>query len=822
MPAKPGPATKEEELQRKIEDLELQLAEAEETMRAIREGAVDAVIVPGAMGDQVFSLTGSDSIYRLIVETMKEAAFTTTMEGSILFCNTQFGILINRPLEQVVGHRFQEFVAGSDQTGASALLNAARQQPVKQRLVFHAAGSMAVPAHVSANVLKQPGNLSICFVVSDLSDLENSSELIQQLRLQQNRLRENEERFRILMENSPDAHIIAELGADFAGCTFVDCNQAALDMLGMTSKQQLLGLNHLDVSPARQPDGRLSADIEREMRVRAVEQGSQRFEWVYRRQDGVEFTVQNLITFLRYQDRSFLHSVGHDITGLKRAEAAIKELNENLESLVRERTDQLDETVQKLQCEIVERWQAEENIGRIAREWQTTFDAIRDPVLLMSSDYRITRANDAARVFLGLPLDVILGSSYQTLFSRPRGAGGACPVTAAMASRHHEELERLDQARNAWLLTSADPILTEAGVLQGVIMIIKDITRHKDAEKQLQQSLDELQKLKDHLRDENIKLRQEMKTLSGSAELIGQSPAFQNVLLQVEQVAATDATVLLLGETGSGKEALAKAIHRMSSRRDRPLVCVNCAALPATLIENELFGREKGAYTGALSAQIGRFEMAHKATLFLDEIGDLTPELQVKLLRVLAEKQIERLGGTRTITVDVRVITATNQDLEKAIVEGRFRRDLYYRLNVFPVHVPPLRERREDIPLLVRSFVDQIGRAMGKTIESVDASDMDALVHYAWPGNIRELRNLVERALITSQGPKLRITLPETVRPGSPPPHALNDMERDYIQQVLVRTRWRIRGANGAAEILGMKPSTLESRMMKLGIRRPV
>ena len=694
MPARKRPTKQDKGLQRRIEDLEAQLAEAEETLRAIREGEVDAVIVSGAAGEQVFSLVGADSIYRLIVDTMKEAAFTVTFDGTILFCNTQFGRFIGRPLEQVVGHPFKEFVARNNHAAASSLLITTQQQPVKQRLVFRTAGGKAVPAHVSANVLNQPNNLSLCVVASDLTELENSTELIQQLRRQQKSLQESEERFRML--------------------------------------------------------------------------------------------------------------------------------NENLERLVQERTGQLHETVQKLEGEIVERLQVEDKIKRGVKEWQGTFDAIRDPVLLMNSDHRIIRANDAASAFLDLPLTDILGSPFQTLFSWTQESIGASPISAAMVSRQHEEVEWLDEARKAWLLISADPILGESGSLQGVILIIKNITKRKAAEKQLRQSLEELQELKDHLRDENIQLRLEVKTLSGYPELIGQSPAFQQVLLKVEQVAATDATVLLLGETGTGKELLAKAIHQLSSRRDRPIVCVNCAALPATLIENELFGRERGAYTGATSPQTGRFELAHRSTLFLDEIGDLAPDLQVKLLRVLAEKQIERLGGTRSISVDVRVIAATSQDLEKAIQEGRFRQDLFYRLNVFPINVPPLRQRREDVPLLVWSFVDQMKRAMGKSIDAIDASDMDALLKYPWPGNIRELRNLVERALITAKGPKLRIMLPEITPADSIPSHTLQDIERDHILQILVRTRWRIRGAKGAAEILGMKPSTLESRMAKLGIRRPI
>ncbi len=318
--------------------------------------------------------------------------------------------------------------------------------------------------------------------------------------------------------------------------------------------------------------------------------------------------------------------------------------------------------------------------------------------------------------------------------------------------------------------------------------------------------------------------------------IIGNSLSLKRVMLQAAQVAATDTTVLIIGETGTGKELIAQAIHSFSPRRDRPLVKVNCAVLPANLIESELFGHEKGAFTGAAARRIGRFELAHGATIFLDEIGELPLELQAKLLRVLHEGEFERLGSSRTIKVDVRVIAATNQDLKEEVRRGRFRDDLYYRLNVFPVRMPPLRERQEDIPLLTNFFVEQISQRLGRRIEKISCQEMEAMERYHWPGNVRELRNVIECAAILTPGDRLWLSegMPlnqlaearaetrgavETV--GKVRWARLEEVERDYILQVLEQTYWRIEGEHGAAAILGLNPGTLRSRMKKLGIKRP-
>jgi transcriptional regulator with GAF, ATPase, and Fis domain len=306
----------------------------------------------------------------------------------------------------------------------------------------------------------------------------------------------------------------------------------------------------------------------------------------------------------------------------------------------------------------------------------------------------------------------------------------------------------------------------------------------------------------------------------GRNTIVGCSHAAQRVLEQVDQVAVTNATVLLLGETGTGKELYASHVHQRSTRRNREMVRVNCAAIPSTLIESELFGRERGAYTDAVSRQIGRFELADRSTIFLDEIGDLAPEVQVKLLRVLEGEQIERLGNPKGIRVNVRIIAATHRDLAQRVADGTFREDLFYRLNVFPIQVPPLRERPEDVPLLVWHFVDLLATEYGKTIATISDANMAALQAYSWPGNVRELRNLVERAMIVAHGPELTIPLPAT-KVSAVVGHTLLDVEKAYIRSVLESTGWRIRGLRGAANRLGLQPTTLESRMAKLGLTRP-
>jgi PAS domain S-box-containing protein len=375
-----------------------------------------------------------------------------------------------------------------------------------------------------------------------------------------------------------------------------------------------------------------------------------------------------------------------------------------------------------------------------------------------------------------------------------------------------------------------------------VLAIVRDITERKEAEQSLRQALDEVQRLKDQLHAENIYLKEEIQVASNFGEILGQSEALTRVLRQAEQVAPLDTTVSIYGETGTGKELLAHAIHKSSRRANQTLVKVNCAALPGSLIESELFGHEKGAFTGADTRRTGRFEIANRGTIFLDEVGELPLDLQAKLLRVLEEGEFERVGGSHTLKVDVRVIAATNRNLEDAVRKGTFRSDLYYRLSIFPITLPPLRERKGDIPILVTHLVTQLSQKLGKTIEAIPHETMAKLQNYPWPGNIRELRNVIERAVIVTQGSTLhliddlnsqalKLSLPERVHTeiaalvpfsdSAAPGETLEQTEYNLILRTLKNVHWKVEGPGGAAELLNIHPSTLRSKMRKLGIERP-
>lgn len=374
----------------------------------------------------------------------------------------------------------------------------------------------------------------------------------------------------------------------------------------------------------------------------------------------------------------------------------------------------------------------------------------------------------------------------------------------------HDKLEQRVSERTAELSATNEQLRVEIG-------------ERKRAKEKLQQAFAEIERYKSQLEAESAYLREEIRSDHNFHEIIGGSDALKYVLYKVNQIAPTDTTAVILGETGTGKELIARAIHSASARKERPLVKVNCAALPANLIESELFGHERGAFTGAFARQAGRFELANGGTLFLDEIGELPLELQAKLLRVLQDKEFERLGGTRTIKADVRLISATNRNLEQEVREGRFRQDLWYRINVFPITLPPLRQRKDDIPLLVSAFVTKLSKRMGKVIRKVPEKVMDELQSYDWPGNIRELENVIERAIISSEGPVLTLAdrLMTRHSPSAPTaPKSLESLEREHILSVLEQTRWKIEGKQGAATLLGLNPSTLRGRMRKLDIQR--
>jgi PAS domain S-box-containing protein len=564
------------ELLLEVADLRLRLDEAAETLSAIRSGAVDAVVVSGPQGEQVYALKGAEQPYRILVESMNEGALSLTETGIIMNCNKAFGKIAGTESGPLIGRSFKEFVAEDDAKKFDAFWKRAVVEEARTEIELRF-NDRTVETYLSVN-----------------------SRLI---------------------------------------------------------------------------------DGER---------------WVF--------------------------AVVTDISERKRVEAELATYRDHLEKLVGERTGELQVVNETLEQRVKERSGA------------------------------LTRSNE---------------------------------------------------------------------------QLLQEIDERKGAEEALRISYVEVKQLKDRFLAENIYLKQVIDREYNFGEVVGRSNVLQYVFFRVEQVAPQDTTVLLLGETGTGKGVVARAIYNRSSpaRRAGPFVTVNCSALPANLIESELFGREKGAFTGSSERQMGRFEVADKGTLFLDEIGEMPIELQTKLLRVIQDGEFERLGGSKTIKVNVRIIASTNRDLEEAIRNNTFREDLFYRLNVFPITIPPLRQRKEDIPLLVEYFVAKFNKKIGKKIETVPKETLAMLRAYHWPGNVRELESIIERAVITSQGGQLqvldRLEASRSIgEQAAQDAKGLAELERDRILQVLRQTNWRIEGKNGAAAVLGLNPSTLRGRMRKEGIRR--
>lgn len=471
----------------------------------------------------------------------------------------------------------------------------------------------------------------------------------------------------------------------------------------------------------------------------------------------------------------------------------------------------------------------------ILKKWnELILNSAGEGIYGLDSKGNTTFVNPAAAEMIGWDPEDLIGKSQHQILHHTKVDGTPytnteCPIYAAFKDgKIHTVKDEVFWRKDG----SSFPVeyvstpIWEKDNLVGAVVIFRDVTKEKKAEEELRNAYLEVEKLKDQLQQENIYLQEEIKYEYNFTEIIGRSSAIEKMLRKVEQVARTNSTVLILGETGTGKELVARAVHNISSRKDRTLVKVNCSALPANLIESELFGHEKGAFTGAISQKIGRFELADGGTIFLDEIGDLPLDLQAKLLRVLQEGEFERLGNPKTMKINTRIIAATNRDLELAIEKGEFREDLFYRLNVFPVQAPPLRDRKEDIPLLVKYFCEKLGVKVGRNIDSVSQKVMNSLIEYNWPGNVRELENIIERAVIISEtnilqsGDWIPITNTKKGLTGTNEISTLEDIERTHIMKVLESTGGRVSGDKGAARILGMNPSTLESRMRKLGIAK--
>ena len=639
-----------------LQELTSRMTEAEETLRAIRGGEVDALVVSTAEGDRVFTLVGAEHPYRVMVETMNEGAVTLASDGTILYCNQRFADIVKGSLEKVIGSSIHQYISSTELQSFAALVERGLKGNSKGELALQAGGEHSVPVLLSASPLQvsdMPG--AVCAVMVDITERKKMEEA----------LKISESRYRRLFETAQDGILLldAETGQ------IVDVNPFLVEMLGY-SREELLGKKLWETGTFRDIEASKATSLELKSKG-----------------------------YVRY----------HDLP-------------------------------------------------------------------LETKEGRTLAVEFVSNVYLVNHYKVIQCNIRDTTERK---------VIAEALKKSHNELER-----------------------QAV---------------ELRTALSEIKALKDHLEAENIYFRQETKMKHRLDHILGQSDGLKYVLYRAEQVASANTTVLILGETGTGKDMIAGAIHEMSPRKNRPLITVNCAALPGNLIESELFGRERGAFTGADARQVGRFEIANGSTLCLDEIGELPLEVQAKLLRVIQHNEFERLGSSHTIKVDTRIVATTNRDLEEEVRKGRFRQDLYYRLNVFPITLPPLRQRKEDIPLLVESFIERYARKLGKQITSIQKESMKALLDYPWPGNIRELESVLERAVILCSGPVLQLAdkldilspaVSSTIR-------TLEEVEHNQILKVLSETRWRIEGKDGAAVILGIHPSTLRARMHKLGILRP-
>ena len=491
-----------------------------------------------------------------------------------------------------------------------------------------------------------------------------------------------------------------------------------------------------------------------------------------------------------------------------------------------------------LLTDIDDRKQAEDALFKSEERWRSVFENSAIGVALTDMSGRFLATNAAYLNMLGYTQEEIGELTFLELTHEDHREANWQLVTELLEGKRQQfQIEKQYRRKDGgviWVSNNVSLVPGTKSMPRFVMALSEDVTERKRTEEKLRQSqasvakaFDEIKRLKDRLQDENVALREEVDQAFMFEEIVGASPALKTVLSHVSKVAPTDSTVLISGETGTGKELIARAVHKHSHRADRAFVSLNCAATPPSLIASELFGHEKGAFTGAVQQRRGRFELAHSGTIFLDEIGEIPSDTQIALLRVLQERQIERVGGSRAIPVDVRVIAATNRDLSDAIANGTFRSDLFYRLNVFPIQVPPLRKRREDIPILVEYFVKRFAEKMAKRIHRIDKRTLELCERYPWPGNIRELQNIVERSVILCSGDTFSIDeawlssqAPLRTDGSGPLSETLQDQEKEMIEAALTKSRGKVAGPRGAAAKLGIPASTLESKIKQLGIEK--
>jgi formate hydrogenlyase transcriptional activator len=710
---------------------------------------------------------GSHTMFEKLFEASPDAIVVTDAEGRITSINSQverlFGYgrqqLIGESVEILVPERFRKAHPGH--RGAYNAHASVRPMGAGLELFGRRRDGSEFPVDIMLSPMETAKGRVVISVIRDISDRKKAQEAIQR----------SEAQFRALFEFSPDA-IIA---SDQEG-RITEVNPRVESMFGY-KRGELTGQS-IDIlvperfrqtHPARRQEYAAAA------RVRPMGAG---LELYGRRKDGSEFPVDIMLSPMETAENRVIISVIRDIS---------------------------------------ERKKAQEAIHRSEAQFRALFEFSPDAIIASDREGRITEVNARVESMFGYKRGELTGQSIDILvperFRHTHPARRKDYASAARVRPMGAGLELYGRRKDGSEFP-ADIMLGPVETANGrvVLSVIRDLTEKREAEEALRRS--ELQKRY---------LEEELNTEARFEEIIGESIGLKRVLKLVETVSATDVTVLILGETGTGKEVIARAIHQLSPRNEHVMVKLNCAAIPAGLLESELFGHERGAFTGAVDRKIGRLELAHEGTLFLDEIGDLPLELQPKILRALQEKEFERLGSNKPIPVNVRLVAATNRDLAKMVAEGQFRSDLYYRLRVFPILLPPLRERREDIPLLVRYFVDRHARKLYKKIETIPEETMRALTRWDWPGNIRELENFIERAVILTRGPVLRAPLGELEMPeeaSQVEDSSLEAKEREHILRVLRETKGKIGGSDGAAARLGLIRTTLNSKLKKLGIVR--
>jgi len=762
--------------------------------------------------------------FRLVFENARNPIVWADPEtGIILNCNKAAENLLEWSRDEIIGRHQTELHPPEEAEHHAAIFKSqiSATSFAEDEGVALTKSGRHVPVQISSSVSQVGERRIIQGIFHNISDRKKAEQL----------LGESEAKYRTLVEHAPDGIFIV----DATTGQFLDSNRRGLEMFGY-SREKMLSFTPIDFSPPFAPDGRPVPEVLQERLASLIPGEQVMFEWVHLHADGHEIPCEIRAVLLPSPDRRILRASMVDITERKRAEEALEERLRFEELVAGISTKfiglsgvEFEQAIHDALTEIgryfvsdtvrLYRLSLQGDVLKIRNMWR---DENLTPPKEMAEILTMKYPNLAAHYSKG---ESTVFSKYDDSPQWPEmrkilrffgtEAGVRVPLESDSAGVDVFAMDKIG-SEYVW----PKDIVEQSKTIGKVIL---SAMRRREAEVELQDSYAEVRELKDRLEQENIYLQQEIKLEHQHADIIGRSTAIKTVLNKAEQVAKTDSTVLVLGETGTGKELLARAIHNLSNRKARPMVKVNCAAMPSTLIENEFFGREKGAYTGALTRQAGRFEIADRSTIFLDEISELSLDLQAKLLRVLQEGQFERLGNPETIEVDVRVIAATNRDLAEAVQKGTFRDvrdDLYYRLNVFPISIPPLRERREDIPTLVWHFVPELSERMGKRIESVPKKAMEALQSYPWPGNVRELRNVIENAMIVTTGSVLQVEIPQVTGSLNADNASLQEVERNHILAVLEMTGWRIRGKNGAAEILDLKPTTLEARMRKLDIQR--